>query len=241
MSEVREPIGPARDSTRFGPSVETGQVMKSPVRSPSVVPTKPTRSTLALVAILGAIVVALFGLGGFAAPATAAPPDCTCQPSTTEQDIADADVVFSGIVQSQAGASGDLVYDVTVRRVYQGAVVAAKVEVRSAGTTSACGLGGIPSGSRYMFFAREAADGLRAGLCSGTAPASTELTSKVTALLGNGSPPPDPAPPADPVFTLVSDGGEPNILRMAAPGAALALVCALLLLVVGRRGRPRGH
>ncbi|HEX5523574.1 MAG TPA: hypothetical protein VFX53_09005, partial [Pedococcus sp.] len=123
-----------------------------------------------------------------AAPAHA----CSCAMLSSAQKLGNADVVVRGTITGLddpgGRGSGHLVtYEVAVAEVYRGAAAPTTL-VRSASDGASCGIE-VQEGREYLLFARRVAGDLRAGLCDGTAPASTELVAEVEHLTGPGSPP----------------------------------------------------
>lgn len=191
-------------------------------------------------AVLGLLLAGL-GLVLTQAPAFA----CTCVRDGLAAQAERADVVLSGTlteVRRESGGDrprlGRLTYVVDVDRAYQGAVTRETVRITSSANAAACGLGKLETDRRYVFFATARGSALSTNRCSGTGPATSALVDRVRALLGAGraigvtAPEPDP-----PVATTVDDSPPPEFGRTAAPGAALAIIGLLGLLVVGRRAR----
>ena len=129
-------------------------------------------------------------------------------------------------------------YAVEVDRVYKGDITTSTVTVKSPKSAAACGLGALATDSRYLFFVTADGANLRADSCGGTAPVTAKLTRQVERLLGVGNPPTLPEPEKA-VFTPVAGAAQDDLLRLAAPGAALVLV-GLLGLIVVRRLNARG-
>jgi hypothetical protein len=175
------------------------------------------------------------------APAHAA---CTCQRRSVAQQVERADAVFSGTVTMASGptTSGKqqlMSYDVKVDRVYKGDITSQTVTVKSNADPAKCGLTGMTADTRYLVFVRANAQGtFVADRCSGTAPATSTKTQKVVAILGEGSTPVPPKPDKA-TYTRVADSDPPDLLRIAAPGAAMVLVGLLGLMVFAALGRTR--
>lgn len=167
---------------------------------------------------------------------------CDCAGGTTQSHSKLADEVFIGTVTAVSserkpnGQRGStMTYDIAVDRVYKGTVHTETVQVFSDLSSGTCGLGALPEGESYVFFARDIAAGLTADLCGGTALASEQLVAKVEALLGTGEPPVPPEPRTA-TFVRVADAEPASFSRTAAPGLALVIV-GLLGLMVARRLR----
>lgn len=199
--------------------------------------------------LLGAIWALLAAGGGVllvAAPAQAA---CSCSDTGTLQHAADADAVFTGTVRETrkpaprgSGQGKELfTYVVDVERVYkqEGTVITETVKVSSARSAASCGLGNLPAGSAYVFFATARDVGFRAGACGGSAPVTDQLVADVGAALGPGKAMvPDSAKP-DLVLTAVESASPRSVTRLAAPGAALALLGLLGLALIRLAGSRR--
>ena len=165
---------------------------------------------------------------------------CTCANETTQAHAKQADDVFIGTVRTvtserkpdgQRGAA--ITYDIDVDRVFKGSVRTETVQLVSDKSTSTCGLGELPEGESYVFFARTVNDELTANSCGGTGRATEKLVSAVADLLGDGHQPVPPEPQKA-VFTRVADAEPASLTRTAAPGLALVLVGLLGLVVVRR-------
>lgn len=126
---------------------------------------------------------------------------CSCAGDSLRDHLQRADVVVQGTIEDlhELGnplrinrSSGDeVVYDVSVDRVYKGAG-GPVTRIHSVVSGASCGLE-VRVGGRYILFAdRHGADQkLWGSLCGGTAPADAELVAEVEAAVG-GSSPPDP-------------------------------------------------
>lgn len=165
---------------------------------------------------------------------------CRCASGTTASHAKQAEDIFTGTVSKVTterkpnGQRGTTVtYDVAVDRVYKGTINTENVQVVSDGSTSTCGLGALPKGESYVFFARSGNAELAADGCGGTDRATAELVSEVEDVLGDGRPPMPPEPKTA-TFTRVADAEPPALTRTAAPGLALVLVGLLGLVVVRR-------
>jgi hypothetical protein len=198
------------------------------------------------IALLAVVLAgAVFGTS----PASAAA-KCTCakpNPSGAVATYADqAKVVFSGTLNDvrlapklpnvKRGTPRPLRYVLAVEKVYKGSLPSSNAQVTAKKTTSACELGKLPVGKRYVFFVGLVEDApVVNGKCSGTQP----LTASVLTELGTVfPPPPTPAPkPTTATRTKVDDSSPIEFTRLAAPGAALIILGALGLAVVGRLGR----
>ena len=178
-----------------------------------------------LLACLGLVVTV-------SAPASA---ECTCKQGQLAQQVKKADVVFIGAVDAVATEGQDHTYTVTASRAYQGAPERSTM-VESAGGRNACGLGALGVGTTYVFFATGTAAPYAADSCGGTAVANPTKVQKIEKLLGEGTPV-EPPPPPEAVFTKVEDSAPPGFARMAAPGAAAAILGLLGLVLVRRLGR----
>lgn len=199
--------------------------------------------------LLGAAFAFLAACGGVLlvqAPAEAA---CSCSDTGTGQHAVAADAVFTGTVRETRKPAPDesgkikglVTYVVDVERVYKqhGTVVTETVKVSSARSAASCGLGNLPVGSSYVFFATARDAGFRAGACGGSAAAADQLVADVEAALGPGKEMvPDPEKP-DLVLVTVESEAPQSVTRLAAPGAAVALLGLLGLVLVRLTGSRR--
>ncbi len=178
-----------------------------------------------LLACLGLVVTV-------SAPASA---ECTCKPGQLSQQVERADVVFIGTVDAVATEGQDHTYSITASRAYQGEPERSTM-VESAGGRNACGLGALGVGTTYLFLATGTEAPYQADSCSGTGVANPTKVQKIERLLGEGTSV-EPPPPPEAVFTLVEDAPPRGFARVAAPGAAAAIVGLLGLVLVRRLGR----
>lgn len=174
---------------------------------------------------------------------------CKCVNTTTAEDAAAADAVFSGTVREthkpepdESGRIKGLVtYVVDVDMVYkeEGTVVTGTVQVLSQQASASCGLGNLPPGTEYLFFAQARDAGFRASSCGGSRPATAASVSDVEGVLGPGKQMvPDGAKP-ELVLTAVETGAPPTVGRLVAPGVAVALLGLLGLVFVRVAGSRR--
>ena len=166
------------------------------------------------------------------APAAA---DCTCQPGGLGQQVERADAVFIGTVDNVELAGNDHTYDVTASRAYQG-TPERSTQVFSAGGKNACGLGELGVGTPYVFVATGTEAPFEADSCSGTSEANPSKVARIEALLGEGTSV-EPPPPPTAQRTLVEESPPAGFARAAAPGAAIAIISLLGLVVVRRLAR----
>lgn len=184
-----------------------------------------------LPALLLVTALALAGGVTMASPATAA-----CTPSPLAAAVGRAPAVFTGTVASSAaGAGGGFVQVVAVDRVFRGEVLAPQVRVRTRPGT--CQPGQLASGRAYVFLVSPAGDSWRVSGLNGAQPLTPALQAQIVQLTGNeGTPVTETRPPAPEVtFERVASRTPPRLLRVAAPGLAVALAGLLGLLVVRRR------
>ena len=154
----------------------------------------------ALRVLFAAVVAALSLVVVGATPSFA----CSCAMADTATHVKWADVVVSGTVtdvvslSSRRSTTG---YILAVDGVFKGEA-GATVEVLSESSGAACGLEGIRTGERYVFFAAhqtlEGKDSelLWANLCGGTGPATPTLVAAVESATGTGEEPPPAEPEA---------------------------------------------
>ena len=157
---------------------------------------------------------------------------CTCRVPSVAQASRQADLVFTGAVlgQKRDRRQVDLAFEVD--RVYKGEVESGTVDVAS--PTDSCGLR-LDDDQSYLVFAVDARAGLASEECYGTTRARPSDVAAVGRALGPGEPYQEPVPePAEATYTRVLRGEPPEFTRVAAPGAAMALVGLLGWFVVRR-------
>jgi len=193
-----------------------------------------------LALLLFALGLALLGT----APASA---QCETPAPRFRTQLADAAVVFTGKVSQVVGGregDGRVVYVVQVARVYAGRA-ATETTVTSPASVDECGLQGVRRGRDYVFVAgAEPRSGVVEALShEGTRRLRDGVRRTVRDVLGRGEPPvaPSELDPADeePNLTRVDDSEPPSLMRGALPGAALAGVGLLVLLLARFAGRSR--
>jgi hypothetical protein len=192
--------------------------------SPTVLP-RLLRGLVACVFVVGGMVLAV------QAPASA----CTCQRVDVEQQASRADAVFLGTVDDVTRVEEQYEMAVTATRSYKG-TVERSTTVTTARQTTACGIGRPEPGTDYLFLVRGDASPYVANSCDGSGQVDPDRVARVEGVLGAGQSIQPPAPPAA-TRTHVEDSPPASLARLAAPGAALALVGLLGLVVVRRRGR----
>lgn len=158
---------------------------------------------------------------------------CSCEVPTVGKASRQADVVFTGVLLGEQRGNQQATLAFEVDRIFKGTVTERSVEVLS--PTDSCGL--RPTGDQaYVVFAVDGRAGLTSERCNGTTRARQRVVTAVEQALGPGEPFEEPAPePARPSYTRVLDTEPPQFTRLAAPGAALALVGLLGWFVVRRR------
>ena len=167
------------------------------------------------------------------APAAA---DCACKASgRLAKQVQRADAVFIGTVDNVEVAGGDHTYDVTASRAYQGSPERS-TQVFSAGSKNDCGLGELAVGTSYLFLGTGTEAPFEADSCGGTSVANPTKVARVERLLGEGTSV-EPPPPPTAERTLVEESPPAGFARAAAPGAAIAILGLLGLVVVRRLAR----
>jgi len=205
------------------------------------VPRLPRLRALAAAAVLvGALPLGAVVATG--APASAA----ACTARTVPDYTRDASAVFTGTVTGTDGTPRTdgqpgqvFATDVSVERVYKGAVESDEAQVQTdklPASTQQCTLGRLSTGATYVFFVTGSGEPWVAPGAGGTQVATTDLVSQVEATLGTGRAPVTPA--AETATFRQLDVDDPTALsRLAAPGVALVIIGLLGLLLVGRLGR----
>jgi hypothetical protein len=157
----------------------------------------PTRLVLALIVAALGLAPALLVAG----PAYA----CSCAQLTLAQQVANADVVVVGAVDSMEGGDRTLEVTIQVEQVVRGDASTGTHRLRTAASGAACGLDFLQVGERYAFLAARVDGGetLVAGLCGGTTALRPGLVDELEAAAAD-------APPAPPVAetTQASPGAE---------------------------------
>lgn len=194
---------------------------------PSRVLTGPPRALRQLLAALLVALASVVGLSLAAAPAHA----CSCvSDMTLREQLTQADAVVVATVEKQSQAedsSSDVTLDMVASRVYKGTVPQARMQV-----TAASGSCSYWSGAQDQKLLLIVKDG-RADLCGGSRVATEQVLERVQGRLGSGqriAPP----PPAEAVRTPMETREPREFARLAAPGAAAALLGLLGLAVVSR-------
>lgn len=186
----------------------------------------PARPLRQLVAALLVALTSLVGLSFAAAPAHA----CSCASDMTlreQLDSADAVVVAAVEKQTQAEAGTDVTLDVVVSRSYKGVVPEARMKVTAIG--GSCGYWSGAADQKLLLIVKNG----RVDLCGGSRVADQAILDRVQGRLGSGqriAPP----PPAEAVRTQLETDEPREFARLAAPGAAAALLGLLGLAVVSR-------
>lgn len=168
--------------------------------------------------------------------ATSAPAfACKCAAQDLAQQVEDADVVFTGVVNGSTEVGQDFEYAITANRAYKG-TVDYTTSVITPQDTAACGLGELEVDTEYLFLVTGDAPPYAATSCGGSGPANTDRLDKIEKALGAGTAV-DAPPPPPPTMTKVEESAPASVSRLAAPGGALVIVGFLGLLVVGRLAR----
>jgi hypothetical protein len=194
-----------------------------------------SRPPSALSRVLGALLACVFVVGALVLTAPASVAACTCRPADAERQTSRADAVFIGTVEGVTRSDRQLDIAVTATRAYKG-TVDRSTSVTTATQASDCGIGEPEVGTDYLFIVRGDAPPYAASSCDGSGPLDPDRVAQVEGLLGTGQAVLPPAPPMA-TRTLVEVSPPASLARLAAPGAALAIVGLLGLVVVGRLGR----
>ena len=187
-----------------------------------------------LSALLLVLATTAAAVGG---PVGSTPAAAACAPAPLPNALGRAAAIFTGSVVSGApGAGGGFVQVVAVDRVFRGEVLAAQVRVRT--RAGECQPGRLTPGQPYLLLASPAGDAWRATGLASAQPLTPALQAQVVQLTGTEGTPITQSRPAPEVsFERVASERPPRLLRVAAPGLAVALAGLLGLLVVGRRSR----
>lgn len=171
---------------------------------------------------------------------SAASAACSCQDVSIRQAADRADVVFRGTLVEQSVTGDTRSYSIDVARIYRGRVAETPVVVESPRQGTDCGLGALQVDRSYVVFARENRTALVSERCDATGPATPAYLREVQRVLGPGNALPRPGDGSaeeepDVEFTRVDGSAPPDLSRLAAPGAAIALIGLLGLVVFRRR------
>lgn len=182
-------------------------------------------------ALLAVAVAAMSTLVLMAAPAQA----CSCADAGLRTLTADADLVYTGVLERFSTADGEDGRDVLLvraQRVFKGELTTARFVVTNA-LGGSCGFAPVEEGSRWLFLTD--ADNLTTP-CSGTRPLVQKDMARVQQLLGVGTRVRAPDPQAAERMKVEEEAPE-SFARLAAPGGAAVLLGLLGLAVVGRLNR----
>jgi hypothetical protein len=162
-----------------------------------------------------------------------------CPRTSIGHDIAQAHIVFRGVVTKSrpprgSGAQRTRSYKVSADGVYKSSLVTRSVLVTARAGAGACTLPKLTKGTRYFFFVNE--KGPRLMATTATTKATRHLTHQIEKRLGRPTQP-DSTPPATAELTKVAHASPPSLSRLLAPGAAVLILSLLGLLVVNRLGR----
>ena len=220
------------------------------MREPTAVRPRPTAMTSrAPTRLLMALVVAALGLAPgllLAGPAYA----CSCAQVPLPAQVAAADVLVVGEVDSLGSADRSLEVTIAVEQVVRGDVEGDTTQIRTADSGAACGLDFLEVGQRYAFFAARATaagsadEPAVAGLCGGTTSLRPGLVEELERLAadappvgaastgGEAPPPPTADEDAEPAEDPGVDPAEDPAPGLAEPSPLLiGLVVAGTLLV----------
>ena len=217
------PVSTSTDGARLSDMPHTPTMTTRATRSASGASGRTVRS---LVAALLVALASFTGIGLLAAPAQAA---CTCTEKTSfAKQLAGAQTVLVGTVERQTVGVGDeATLEVLASRVYKGTVTDARMTVKAKG--GSCAYWSGASDQRLLLVVTDG----RADACGGSRVASADVLERVQSRLGVGQRVAPPAP-EHAVRTKVETDEPREFARLAAPGAAAALLGLLGLAVVRR-------
>ena len=158
------------------------------------------------------------------APATTASP--TTSSTATTATSAPSGSAAPSPTDGVSSAPSAETLQVVATRVFKGELESSRTRVTSFGGGS-CSWYDPAVDERLLFVVRDG----QASLCSGSQPVSANVMATVRKQLGSGQKMPPP-PPAEAVRTKVEDSPPREFTRLAAPGAAMALLGLLGLAVV---------
>ena len=158
---------------------------------------------------------------------------CSCADVPTARHVQDAVTVAAGTVDWTATDGQTRTYQVDFDAVYKGAAGGSE-KLSTAATDSACGVGDLATGRRYLFFIEGQHPGaMRISLCGGTTAYADDVAREVEAVTG---PPGKPLPGSATSPPTVGSGG-PGVTRALAFGAGAAVLAGLAVgLTLTRRG-----
>lgn len=173
---------------------------------------------------LGGVVVA-------GSPASGAAP---CDPITIGQASRSADAAFTAAIDSSEvlRVAGEQMREVTmtVDLIFQGTIRRERGTVVMPPTLQPA------KGDQWLFFVDGEGPQFTVQECSGSRRATARVDEQVELILGAGEAYVDPNPPRPPLaYEELDPGSLPPLSRMVAPGAGLALIALLGLLVTRRR------
>jgi hypothetical protein len=155
---------------------------------------------------------------------------CSCAVSAPRQQIELAGTVATGTVDWTATDGQTRSYQVSVDQVFKGAAARTEKLTTSANEAS-CGVGGLATGKRYLFFIDGVHPGaMRIGLCGGTTAYDDALAQQVEAVTG-----PPGRPLSGPPGTAAPPEDRSTRTLVIGLGAAVVLLGAAAAIVLGRR------
>jgi hypothetical protein len=153
---------------------------------------------------------------------------CSCAMVSTDGHVAGAGTVAAGTVDWTATDGLTRTYKVDFDQVYKGAAGGSE-KLKTQANEASCGLSGLATGKRYLFFIEGRHPGaMSVNLCGGTVAYSAAIAHQVEAIAG---PPGKPLSPAS-NEAVPSDGTTGAWLGV---GALVLLVVAAGAVVVRRR------
>jgi len=179
------------------------------------------RALLARAVTLGSFVLTLGILVLTPSPSWAC--SCAFAPSDTTQQVQHAVTIAAGTVDWTATNGETRTYKVDFDQVYKGAAATSEKLV-TATQEAACGVGGLATGKRYLFFIEGRHPGaMRIASCGGTTAYDDTVAARIAALTG---------PPGKPSPTPAAEGGDAGSSGHGTRNLLLGVGAGLVAIVV---------